>query len=82
MRLGLPSWAGSREAGPLGDACVIAVGQALDDEAEPAREALRAAVTRLLARLEELAPGRAPSAPAPSTPAVRAPILRPTCHLF
>jgi hypothetical protein len=57
--LGLPAWTGSREAGPLGDACVIAVGQALDDGVEPAREALRAAVTRLLGRLEEMAPGRA-----------------------
>jgi hypothetical protein len=57
--LGQPAWTGSREAGPLGDACVIAVGQALDDDVPPAREALRGAVTRLLGRLEALAPGRA-----------------------
>ncbi len=70
-RLGLAPWAGSREPGALGDACVVAVGQALDDEAEPAREALRAAVTRLLARLEELAPGRAVEVRVPPFAAVQ-----------
>jgi len=70
-RLGLPPWAGSREAGPLGDACVVVVGQALDDGAEPAREALRAAVTRLLGRLEELAPGRAVEVRVPPFAAVQ-----------
>ncbi|HXJ24872.1 MAG TPA: sterol carrier family protein [Streptosporangiaceae bacterium] len=70
-RLGLAPWAGPREPGALGDACVVAVGQALDNEAEPAREALRAAVTRLLARLEELAPGRAVEVRVPPFAAVQ-----------
>jgi len=70
-RLGLPPWAGSRETWALADACVLAVGQALDEPAEPAREALRAAVTRLLARLEELAPGRAVEVRVPPFAAVQ-----------
>jgi hypothetical protein len=55
----------------LADACVVAVGQALDEGAEPGREALRAAVTRLLGRLEEMVPGRAVEVRVPPFAAVQ-----------
>jgi Bacterial SCP ortholog len=57
--LGSPAWAGPLTPGALGDGCVAAVAAALDAGAAPCREALRAAVVRLLDLLAARAPGRA-----------------------
>jgi hypothetical protein len=57
--LGSPAWAGPLTAGALGDGCVAAVAAALDSDAAPRPEALRAAVIRLLDLLAARAPGRA-----------------------
>jgi hypothetical protein len=69
--LGLPPWAGEVTAGPLGDACVEAVGQALDAGSQTAREALRGATTRLLDQLAEAVPGRAVEVRVPPYAAVQ-----------
>ena len=57
--LGRPAWTGSLTAEALADGCVGAVAAALDSGAEPRREALRAAVMRLLDLLAARVPGRA-----------------------
>jgi hypothetical protein len=57
--LGLPGWPGAADPTALADACVAAVVAALRAGAEPCREALRAAVRRLLDLLAARAPGRA-----------------------
>ena len=57
--LGNPAWAGPLTPGALGDGCVAAVAAALDSGATPRREALRAAVVRLLDLLADRVPGRA-----------------------
>jgi hypothetical protein len=69
--LALPPWAGDVTAGPLADACVQAVGQALDAGSAPAREALRAATTRLLDQLADAVPGRAVEVRVPPFAAVQ-----------
>ncbi len=58
-RLGGAAWTGPLTAGALGDGCVSAVAEALDAGLPPCREALRAAVMRLLDLLAAGAPGRA-----------------------
>ena len=57
--LGEPSWAGPSGPDALADACAGAVVRALRAGLEPRREALRAAVRRLLDLLAGQAPGRA-----------------------
>ena len=57
--LGTPAWTGPLTAEALGGGCVAAVAAALDDGLVPCREALRAAVMRLLDLLSARAPGRA-----------------------
>jgi Bacterial SCP ortholog len=57
--LGEPAWAGPSDPDSLADACVAAVVRALGAGLEPRREALRAAVRRLLDLLAARAPGRA-----------------------
>ncbi|MEP7026388.1 MAG: sterol carrier family protein [Actinomycetota bacterium] len=69
--LELPPWAGVLTAGPLADACVQAVGQALDSGTVTAREAVRAATTRLLDRLADAVPGRAVEVRVPPYAAVQ-----------
>jgi hypothetical protein len=69
--LALSPWSGEVTAGPLGDACVEAVGQALDAGSQTAREALRAATTRLLDQLAEAVPGRAVEVRVPPYAAVQ-----------
>src|ERR1700691_3357101 len=56
--LGQPPWAGPAEPAVLGRTLAVAVLEALDGDAEPPREALRAAVTYLLGLLAADAPGR------------------------
>jgi Bacterial SCP ortholog len=57
--LGDAAWAGPLTADALADGCVAAVAAALDAGLPPCREALRAAVMRLLDLLATRAPGRA-----------------------
>jgi len=57
--LGDAAWAGPLTADALADGCLAAVAAALDAGLPPCREALRAAVMRLLDLLAARAPGRA-----------------------
>jgi uncharacterized SCP-like protein len=64
-------WTGSAEPALLGRALAFAVAEALDADAEPQREALRAAVTYLLGLLAADAPGRAVEVRVPPYAAVQ-----------
>lgn len=69
--LGLPPWAGKVAEAALGVAAVEAVSLATAARREPARAALRAAVTYTLGVLEKLAPGRAVEVRVPPFAAVQ-----------
>ena len=64
-------WAGPAEPAVLGRALAFAVLEALEADAEPEREALRAAVTYLLGLLAADAPGRAVEVRVPPYAAVQ-----------
>jgi hypothetical protein len=71
VQLGEPPWTGQLSPAVLGSACVTAVLSAVDAGQQPAREALRAAVTYLLDALADRVPGRAVEVRVPPFAAVQ-----------